>query len=118
MDPLLFQFTLDIPPRTKICVPHEQEVVEKPFDVALITGDGKKRGAHRSVLSEASPFFEKLLGSDMKEVKQGVVRMEMVTELGLREVLEFIYTGSVQISAEDNAQDLISLADYLILPYP
>lgn len=41
MDPLLFQFTLDIPPRTKICVPHEQEVVEKPFDVALITGDGK-----------------------------------------------------------------------------
>ena len=64
MDPLLFQFTLDIPPRTKICVPHEQEVVEKPFnfDVALITGDGKKLEAHRSVLSEASPLFEKLLG--------------------------------------------------------
>ena len=117
MDPLLFQFTLDIPPRTKICVPHEQEVVEKPFDVALITGDGKKLGAHRSVLSEASPFFEKLLGSDMKEAKEGVVRMEMITELGLREVLEFIYTGSVQISAEDNAQDLIALADYLILPH-
>ena len=110
MDPLLFQFTLDIPPRTKICV-------EKPFDVALITGDGKKLGAHRSVLSEATPFFEKLLGSDMKEAKEGVVRMEMITELGLREVLEFIYTGSVQISAEDNAQDLIALADYLILPH-
>ena len=43
MDPLLFQFTLDIPPRTKICVPHEQEVVEKPFDVALITGDGERQ---------------------------------------------------------------------------
>ena len=117
MDPLLFQFTLDIPPRTKICVPHEQEVVEKPFDVALIIGDGKKLEAHRSVLSEASPFFEKLLGSDMKEAKEGVVSMEMITELGLREVLEFIYTGSVQISAEDNAQDLIALADYLILPH-
>ncbi|CAH3022664.1 unnamed protein product, partial [Porites evermanni] len=94
-----------------------QEVVEKPFDVALITGDGKKLEAHRSVLSEASPFFEKLLGSDMKEAKGGVVRMEMITELGLREVLEFIYTGSVQISAEDNAQGLIALADYLILPH-
>lgn len=117
MDPLLFQFTLDIPLRTKICVPHEQEVVEKPFDVALITGDGKKLEAHRSVLSEASPFFEKLLGSDMKEAKEGVVRMEIITELGLKEVLEFIYTGSVQISAEDNAQDLIALADYLILPH-
>ena len=43
--------------------------------------------------------------------------MEMITELGLREALEFIYTGSVQISAEDNAQDLIALADYLILPH-
>lgn len=117
MDPLLFQVTLDIPPRTKICVPHEQEVVEKPFDVALITEDGKKLEARRSVLSEANPFFEKLLGSDMKEAKEGVVRIEMITELGLREVLEFIYTGSVQILAEDNAQDLIALADYLILPH-
>ena len=85
--------------------------------MALIIGDGKKLEAHRSVLSEASPFFEKLLGSDMKEAKEGVVSMEMITELGLREVLEFIYTGSVQISAEDNAQDLITLADYLILPH-
>lgn len=31
--------------------------------------------------------------------------------------MEFIYTGSVQILAEDNAQDLIALADYLILPH-
>ena len=30
---------------------------------------------------------------------------------------EFIYTGSVKISAEDNAQDLIAVADYLILPH-
>ena len=45
----------------------------------------------------------------MKETKEGVVRMEMITELGLREILEFIYTGSVKISAEDNAQDQIGL---------
>lgn len=111
MDPLFFQVTLDIPPRTNICIPHEQEVVEKRFDVAFITEEGKKFKAHGSVLSEASPLFEKPPGSDMKVAKEGVVRMQMITELGLRGVLEFIYIGSVQISAEDNAQDLIALAD-------
>ena len=29
----------------------------------------------------------------------------------------FIYTGSVQISTEDNAQELVAMADYLFLPH-
>ena len=78
---------------------------------------GQKFKAHGRVLSEASPFFEKLLNSDMRETSEGIVRLEMLTELCLRDILEFIYTGSVQISAEDNAQDLIAMADYLVLPH-
>jgi len=31
--------------------------------------------------------------------------------------LEFIYTGSVEISAEDNAQELIAMADFLVFPH-
>ena len=69
--------------------------------------DGKEFKAHRRVLSEASPFFEKLLNSDMRESNEGIVRLQMLTELCLRDILEFIYTGSVQISTEDNAQELI-----------
>ena len=72
---------------------------------------------HRRVLSEASPFFEKVFNSDMRESYEGVGRLEMLTELCLRDILEFIYTGSVQISAEDNAQELIAMADYLVLPH-
>ena len=94
-----------------------QESLDHPFDVTLVVQDEKEFKAHRRVLSKASPFFEKLLNSDMRESNEGVVRLEMLTEPCLRDILEFIYTGSVQISAEDNAQDLIAMADYLVLPH-
>ena len=52
----------------------------------------------------------------MRESIKGVIRLEMLTELGLRDLPEFIYTGSVQISDARNAQELIVMADYLDLP--
>ena len=85
-------------------------------DLTLVVEDGKEFKAHRQALSEASPFFEKLLNSNMKESKESVVRLEMLTESALRDILEFIYTGCVQQLAEDNAQDLVEMADYLLLP--
>ena len=109
------QTTEDIPSRKQLFMP--QETRDHPFDVTLVVENGKQFKAHRRVLSEASPFFEKLLSSGMRESKEGVVRLQMLTELCLRDILEFIYTGSVQISAEDNAQELIAMADYLDLPH-
>ena len=108
------QSTGDVPSRKQIFDP--QETLDHAFVITLVVEDGKEFKAHRRVLSEASPFFEKLLNSDMTESKEGVVRLEMLSELCLRDILEFIYAGSVQISATDNAQDLIAMADYLILP--
>jgi len=71
---------------------------------------------NRRVLSEASLLFEKMLNSDMRESNEGVVRSEMLTELGMRDTLEYIYTGNVQITNANNAQELIVMADYLLLP--
>ncbi len=87
-----------------------------PFDITLLAKDGKDFKAHRRVLSEASPFFEKLLKSDMKETKEGVVRLEKLTELLLKDILGFIYTGEVQILSEERSKELIMAGDYLILP--
>jgi len=103
----------DIPNTKQVAV--LQETLDNPFDVTLVVEDGKEFKAHRRVLSEASPFFERLLNSDMKESKEGVIRLEILTDVGMREILEFIYTGSVQISAEDMAIELIRMADYLVL---
>lgn len=91
--------------------------IDEPYDITLVVDDGKKIKVHRRVLSEASPVFEKMLNSEIKETHEGVVRLEMITELGLMELLEYIYTGSVQISADDNALDLVIMADYFDLPH-
>ena len=91
-----------------------KEELDQPYDVTLVVRDGELR-AYGKVLSEASPFFEKLLNSDMKESKEGVVRLEMFTESVMRNTLEFIYTGNVQILDEDDARDLVVIADYLLL---
>ena len=86
-----------------------------PSDVTLVVKDGKEFQAHRIVLSQASSFFEKLLNSDMKENNEGVIRLEMILESQMADILEFIYTGSVQISTQENAKNLFELADYLLL---
>ena len=87
-----------------------------PYDVSLIAKDGKEFKAHRQVLSEASTFFDKLLNSDMKENKEGVIRLEIITTSQIADILEFIYNGNVKISTQENAEQLVAAADYLILP--
>ena len=61
-------------------------------DVTLVTKDDKEFKAHRNILSAASPFFCKLLQSDMKENREGIVRFEEISGAVLEDVLEFIYT--------------------------
>ena len=84
-------------------------------DVTLVTKDDKEFKAHRNVLSAASPFFCKLLQSDMKENREGIVRFEEISGAVMKDVLEFIYTGTVKVTQE-NSEDLIAAANYLFIP--
>ena len=84
-------------------------------DVTLVTKDDKEFKAHRNVLSAASPFFCKLLQSDMKENREGIVRFEEISGAVMEEVLEFVYTGSIEVTQE-NCKDLIAAANYLLIP--
>ena len=69
-----------------------------------------------SKLSAASPFFCKLLQSDMKENREGIVRFEEISGAVMEDVLEFIYTGSVEVLTQENCKDLIAAANYLLIP--
>jgi len=84
-------------------------------DITLVTKDGKQLKAHRNVLSVASLFFSKLLQSNMKENREGIVRFEEISGAVMEDVLEFIYTGSVEITQE-NSKDLIAAANFLVIP--
>ena len=84
-------------------------------DITLMTKDHKEFKANRNVLSAASPFFCKLLQSDMKENREGIVRFEEISDAVMEDVLEFIYTGSVEV-IQENCKDLIAAANYLLIP--
>ena len=86
-----------------------------PHTVSLIVEDGKEFKTLSHILSTASPFFEKLLSSNMKENQEGVIRLEVFTESLMKDVLEFIQTGNVRISTRENAEELVAAADYLCL---
>jgi len=80
-----------------------------------VTKDDKEFKAHRNVLSAASPFFCKLLQSDMKENREGIVRFEEISGVVMENVLEFIYTGTVDVTQE-NSEDLVAAANYFLIP--
>ena len=88
----------------------------RPCDLILVVEDGREFEAHTQVLSKASPFFEKLLKSNMKESNERTVQLEMFSASVMGDALQFMYTGHVQILDEDNARELVILADYLFLP--
>ena len=84
-------------------------------DITLVSKDNSKFKAHRNVLSAASPYFDKLLQSNMKENREGIVRFEEISGSVLKDVLEFIYSGTVDVTQE-NAEELIAAGNYLIIP--
>lgn len=89
---------------------------ERPFDIRLVAQDGKEFKAHQKVLSQASPYFDRLLRSGMKEVKEGEVKLETFHGDAMGRFLEFIYTGNVEILSQEIAIELLMMGDYFVLP--
>ena len=90
---------------------------EQFCDVILEVGSGDDQArlkAHRVVLCAASPFFQNVLNSDMKEKKEGVIRLKETSKAVMEEVLEYLYTGHVDIN-EANVFDLLAVADYFLI---
>lgn len=83
--------------------------------VTLVLKQRKEFRASRNVLSAASPFFSAILDSDMREKKEGIIRLEHISDTVMRDVLEFMNSGTVKLTSA-NVQDLIEAADYLVLP--
>jgi len=71
--------------------------------------------AHRCVLSASSSYFQALFADDFLEKTTGVVELDEIGATAMEKVLEFIYTGEVEIDVL-NAQDLVVVADYLNIP--
>ena len=91
---------------------------EQFCDVVLEVCNGEDLArfkAHRIVLCAASPFFYSALNNDMKESKEGLIRLEDTSKVAIEELLDYLYTGHVDVT-QHNAFDLFKIADFLVIP--
>ena len=91
---------------------------EQFCDVVLEVCNGEDQArfnAHRVVLCAGSPFFYSALNNDMKESKEGLIRLENTSKGAIEELLEYLYTGHVNVT-QHNAFDLLKIADFLVIP--
>ena len=79
--------------------------------------EGQDFKAHRCVLSAASPYFRALFTCEFKLIEniRNLIDLQDMKSTAAEEVLDFIYTGQAMVDSA-NARDLLSAADYLIMP--
>lgn len=86
---------------------HRKESL-KLCDVVLRIGD-VHIPSHRAVLASCSPYFYAMFNGELSESRQKVITMKDI-DAGIMEALvEFTYTGKIEISV-DNVQGLLSTA--------
>ena len=77
--------------------------------------EGQTFSAHRCVLAASSRFFYGLFTTDMKERATPHVTLKGIAASVMEEVLSYLYTGEIEVDVS-NAEDLITSANYLLLP--
>ena len=80
-----------------------------------IRAQGQDLPAHKCVLSAASPYFRAMFTNELKEKESNLVELQNMKSTTISDVLQFVYTGKASIDSS-NAQDLVMIADYLIIP--
>ncbi|XP_062333766.1 kelch-like protein 5 isoform X1 [Osmerus eperlanus] len=82
-------------------------------DVTLVARD-RRIPAHRLVLSSVSDYFAAMFTSDVREAKQEEVKMEGVDPDALWALVQYAYTGRVELR-EDTIESLLSASCLLQL---
>lgn len=82
-------------------------------DTVLVV-DGQAFPAHKNVLAASSAYFLGLFTCDMKEKQQTEVKLEGFKSFVMNDLLNYIYTGEVEIT-EENVKELVFAGDYLLI---
>lgn len=85
-------------------------------DVVLLGNDGTRISAHRNILAAASPYFMAMFSGHFPESEQPEIYLPEIDTLCLKLVVEFIYTGLVDIN-DEYVQQLMQTASFLQLDH-
>ncbi|XP_062906772.1 kelch-like protein 9 isoform X2 [Mobula hypostoma] len=86
-------------------------------DVTLVPGDSdEKFPVHRAMMASASDYFKAMFTGGMKEQELNSIKLHGISKIGLKNIVEFIYTSKLALNV-DNLQDILEAASFLqILP--
>ncbi|POI21059.1 hypothetical protein CIB84_015194, partial [Bambusicola thoracicus] len=86
-------------------------------DVTLVPGDGDEVfPVHRAMMASASDYFKAMFTGGMKEQDLMCIKLHGVNKIGLKKIIDFIYTAKLSLNM-DNLQDTLEAASFLqILP--
>ena len=100
---------------TSLTLNDDREILAKYCDITVIV-DEHKYPAHKRILSEWSPFFEKIFCVEMKSCCSYEIIIEGISKEVFEIILDFIYIGEVFIN-DELLHPCIEAADYLGLEY-
>ncbi|KAJ5069494.1 pep-cterm sorting domain-containing protein [Anaeramoeba ignava] len=69
---------------------------------------------HKSILSTRNDFFRSLLHSQMKEFQENKLILKDVSKSTLKSILEYFYSGKIQLTLENVIEILLFSSRYLI----
>lgn len=86
-------------------------------DVTLMPGDTDDAyPVHRVMMASASDYFKAMFTGGMKEQELMCIKLHGVSKVGLRKIIDFIYTAKLSLNM-DTLQDTLEAASFLqILP--
>ncbi|XP_055840265.1 kelch-like protein 5 [Episyrphus balteatus] len=80
-------------------------------DVCIIGSDEVRFNAHKNVLAVGSDFFAAMFASPLKESVTNEVRIQEVNGEILKSILEFIYTGTIELKSK-SVPEILSAAHF------
>ncbi|MGH0166257.1 UNVERIFIED_CONTAM: hypothetical protein FKN15_053486 [Acipenser sinensis] len=86
-------------------------------DVVLVSGEGSESfPVHRVLMASSSDYFKAMFTGGMKEQELKTIKLQGLSCVGLKNIIDFIYTAKVALNM-DNLQDTLEAASFLqIMP--
>ncbi|XP_021363093.1 kelch-like protein 21 [Mizuhopecten yessoensis] len=88
---------------------------ERVFTDASICVGQEEFPCHRNILAASSPYFKAMFTSELREGLETVVSINEVSPWIIKRILEYVYTGRVEITT-DNAQELLAAGSLFNYP--
>ncbi|CBY10072.1 unnamed protein product [Oikopleura dioica] len=109
------KFKNDAHPNDGFSVMNELRKQGSLCDVTLVA-EGRQFPVHKVVLVSSSPYFRAMFNGTMSESSQELVNLPAVQSSALRQLIEYIYSGEVEVT-EENVQSLLPAANLLQLSW-